>query len=207
MQTGGQAAQTLRQVSSIDRLSQVSFLPAIWGLTFLLFGRISSKTWGLLIIVLLLSFISRPIEPFSANFKSGIGYLKGFNLPTIIQTTPSPEATNITEEEILESEGLVKTAGGLLPFETKIHMFSTSYDKNCLGCNETTATGLRAGYGVVAVDPRVIPLGTKLFIPGYGVAVAGDTGGAIKGNKIDLGFDDVKTGWWSSRFVDVYVLR
>ena len=49
------------------------------------------------------------------------------------------------------------------------------------------ATGMRAGYGVVAVDPRLIPLGSKLYVEGYGYAVAGDTGGAIKGHHIDLG--------------------
>jgi 3D (Asp-Asp-Asp) domain-containing protein len=42
---------------------------------------------------------------------------------------------------------------------------------------------------VVAVDPKFIPLGTRLYVDGYGHAVAGDTGGAIKGAKIDLGFD------------------
>ena len=49
------------------------------------------------------------------------------------------------------------------------------------------ANGMRAGYGVVAVDPRLIPLGSKLYIEGYGYALAGDTGGAIKGHRIDLG--------------------
>jgi 3D (Asp-Asp-Asp) domain-containing protein len=49
-----------------------------------------------------------------------------------------------------------------------------------------TSTGLRAQYGVVAVDPRVIPLGTKLFIEGYGFALAADRGSAIKGKRIDL---------------------
>ncbi len=49
------------------------------------------------------------------------------------------------------------------------------------------ANGMHAGYGVVAVDPRLIPLGSKLYIEGYGYALAGDTGGAIKGNRIDLG--------------------
>jgi 3D (Asp-Asp-Asp) domain-containing protein len=49
-----------------------------------------------------------------------------------------------------------------------------------------TASGLPVGVGVIAVDPTVIPLGTRLFVPGYGPAVAADVGSAIKGNIIDL---------------------
>jgi 3D (Asp-Asp-Asp) domain-containing protein len=49
-----------------------------------------------------------------------------------------------------------------------------------------TASGLPVGLGVIAVDPSVIPLGTKVFVPGYGPAVAADTGTAIKGTIIDL---------------------
>ena len=52
----------------------------------------------------------------------------------------------------------------------------------------TTATGIQTGWGVVAVDPSVIPLGTRMFVPGYGEGVAADTGSAVKGNIIDVWF-------------------
>ena len=52
----------------------------------------------------------------------------------------------------------------------------------------TTATGIQTSWGVIAVDPSVIPLGTRMFVPGYGEGVAADTGGAVKGLVIDLWF-------------------
>ncbi|WP_226669559.1 LysM peptidoglycan-binding and 3D domain-containing protein [Metabacillus litoralis] len=67
---------------------------------------------------------------------------------------------------------------------------ATAYTANCKGCSGTTATGINLHKNptmkVIAVDPTVIPLGSKVFVEGYGEAIAGDTGGAIKGNKIDL---------------------
>lgn len=65
-------------------------------------------------------------------------------------------------------------------------MSATAYHPNDGGGNGITATGTKAGYGTVAVDPSVIPLGSKLYIPQYGEAIAADTGGAIVGHKIDL---------------------
>jgi len=75
------------------------------------------------------------------------------------------------------------------------------------GVDDVTATGMRAGFGVVAVDPRVIPLGSVLFIEGYGRAIAGDTGGAILGNRIDLGFPTAREAYrFGRRPVRVYIL-
>jgi 3D (Asp-Asp-Asp) domain-containing protein len=71
-----------------------------------------------------------------------------------------------------------------------------------------TATGILAREGVVAVDPHVIPLGTTLFVPGYGIAIAADTGGAIVGNRIDLCMDRYGDAVnFGRRTVQVYILK
>ncbi len=72
----------------------------------------------------------------------------------------------------------------------------------------TTATGNSIRYGVVAVDPRIIPLGSKLYVEGYGFAYACDTGGAIKGHRIDLVMPSFSaSNRWGRRTVKVHVLR
>ena len=87
-----------------------------------------------------------------------------------------------------------------------IKVLATSYDKNCYGCNDITATGAKLTKGIVAVDPRVIPLHTKMYVPGYGYGIAEDTGGRIKGQRIDLAFDDIHYGNWSKRWVSIYLI-
>jgi 3D (Asp-Asp-Asp) domain-containing protein len=69
-----------------------------------------------------------------------------------------------------------------------------------------TASGLPVGVGVIAVDPSVIPLGTRLFVPGYGPAVAADTGSAIRGNLIDLWMPSTAAARaWGRRTVTITV--
>ncbi len=68
-----------------------------------------------------------------------------------------------------------------------------------------TAIGLKAGYGVIAVDPKYIPLRTKILIPGYGIAIAGDTGRKINNNHIDIGFDNhIDALRYGVRYIRIY---
>jgi 3D (Asp-Asp-Asp) domain-containing protein len=68
----------------------------------------------------------------------------------------------------------------------------------------STASGLRVGWGVAAVDPSVIPLGTHMMVPGYGSAVAADTGGAVSGTTIDLWFPTAaQANAWGRRVVAI----
>lgn len=89
-------------------------------------------------------------------------------------------------------------------------MVATAYTADSAQAVPTgiTATGLPARYGVVAVDPRVIRLGSHLYIQGYGAAIAADTGGAIRGNRIDLCMDSYRSAInWGRQPVKVYLLR
>lgn len=76
------------------------------------------------------------------------------------------------------------------------------------GGGSRTATGMRVGYGAIAVDPRVIPLGSKLYVEGYGYGFACDVGGAIKGHKIDLAMPTISqcNAYGRKRGVTVHIL-
>ncbi len=99
-------------------------------------------------------------------------------------------------------------AGTLRLASSALSMVATAYTASCSGCSGMTASGRPAGHGVVAVDPRVIPLGTRMYIPGYGHAVAGDTGGSIRGRRIDLGFNSNASALrFGRRPVTVYLIK
>ncbi|MDH4138971.1 MAG: 3D domain-containing protein [Coriobacteriia bacterium] len=84
---------------------------------------------------------------------------------------------------------------------------TTAYAPGVGGVGWRTATGMKAGYGIAAVDPSVIPLGTRMYVPGYGYALAADTGGAIVGNRVDLCFDTAAEAYaWGRRTVTITIL-
>jgi uncharacterized protein YabE (DUF348 family) len=94
-----------------------------------------------------------------------------------------------------------------------LHVYATWYNPASSGRAASdpaygrTATGVQVTYGVIAVDPTVIPLGTRMFVPGYGYGVAADTGGAVKGYIIDLGYPDGVQVDWRSGWIDIYILE
>ena len=93
------------------------------------------------------------------------------------------------DEVILRGKSVNIITANEMDYEyTKVYdMEATAYsDTEGDGWGSQTASGMTAGVGIIAVDPRVIPLGTKLYVEGYGLCIAGDTGGAIKGERIDL---------------------
>ncbi|SIS62275.1 G5 and 3D domain-containing protein [Salimicrobium flavidum] len=92
-----------------------------------------------------------------------------------------------------------------------LQMEATAYTADCAGCSGVTATGVNLNTNpnkkVVAVDPSVIPLGSRVWVEGYGTAVAADTGGAINGNRIDLHVPNKSEAFgFGRRSVEVRVL-
>jgi 3D (Asp-Asp-Asp) domain-containing protein len=75
----------------------------------------------------------------------------------------------------------------------------------CYELSGTTATGMPVGPGVVAVDPSVIPLGTRMYVPGYGNGVAADVGGGIQGAVIDLWMHPAQCAAWGRRTVTITI--
>ena len=119
-----------------------------------------------------------------------------------------PPVDEISPVEELPLENLVETARGYVPYTQMFGMEATAYLPTDGSAEGITAMGIPATYGIVAVDPDVIPLGTRVYIPGYGEALAADTGGAIYGYKIDLCMED----YWQAmdfgrRTVTVFVLK
>lgn len=94
----------------------------------------------------------------------------------------------------------------------EFYVMATAYTASCAGCTGRTSTGydLKANPGakVIAVDPSVIPLGSKVYVEGYGYAIASDTGSAIKGNKIDVFVPNKSTAYqWGNKRVKMRVLK
>nr|WP_263324437.1 LysM peptidoglycan-binding domain-containing protein [Neobacillus sp. Marseille-Q6967] len=121
---------------------------------------------------------------------------------TAVIEAPAPAQSTTAAEEAAPAEEGSKT----------ITVTATAYTANCEGCSGITSTGvdLKANPDakVISVDPNVIPLGTKVYVEGYGYATAADTGGAIKGNIIDIFIPTEEAALqWGRKEVKVTILN
>lgn len=147
---------------------------------------------------------------------------------TTVQVAQTAKAVPVAQQKVAQpaakSQAKSQQAAKSAPAQTQaqsapagdvaktITMSATAYTAYCNGCSGVTANGtdLRANPGlkVIAVDPRVIPLGTKVWVEGYGTAIAADTGGAIKGNKIDVFIPSQEGALaWGRKTVTVKILN
>jgi len=106
----------------------------------------------------------------------------------------------------------IDTPEGRLQYWRKLRVFATSYTAATAGKPRDhpqygiTRLGWQMERGIIAVDPRYINFLTRLYIPGYGIGIAADTGGMIKGLHIDLGYEENEDSPNWSRYVDIYLL-
>lgn len=130
-------------------------------------------------------------------------------LSTVWLRRPGTRVVALGTRPVVRS--FVTSRGQVVRYTEVLEMTATAYYPGPESCGVNakgiTRTGARATYGVVAVDPRVIPLGTRLYVEGYGFATALDTGSAIKGKKIDLCYDTYREAiMYGRRKVKVYIL-
>lgn len=130
----------------------------------------------------------------------------------VVKTAPVNTVMKKGTLEAVATNAVVSVnRGGRTLYKTKIKVLATAYTADLrFGI---TACGAKVkrdvnGYSSIAVDPRVIPLGTKLYVEGYGYGIAEDTGGLIKGNRVDLFFNsESECNNWGAKSADVYILN
>lgn len=125
---------------------------------------------------------------------------------------PKKQVVAVGTKQLVASTTTVSRGSAEPSSGKEFYVTATAYTPYCKGCSGTSATGINlrsdSGLKVIAVDPSVIKLGSKVWVEGYGTAIAGDTGGSIKGNKIDiLVQSDAQARNWGRKKVRIKVLN
>lgn len=112
-------------------------------------------------------------------------------------------------EIVVKGTGQVYASRGgeSITYKKKLDCEATAYSNHSITATGRTPVRNQGGLSTIAVDPRVIPLGSKVYVEGYGYAIAADTGGAIKGNKIDIYLNSSnECNNWGRRSVNVLIV-
>lgn len=157
------------------------------------------------------------LEKISQQFNVTVQELKDWNQLNSAMIKPGQilyiHESKVKEEQTEVAPSSMKAAQSKeeKPQGKTLTVTATAYTAKCDGCSGITYTGVNLNKNphakVIAVDPRVIPLGSKVYVEGYGYAIAADIGGAIKGQKIDLHVPTKAEAYqWGVRKVKVTIL-
>lgn len=147
-----------------------------------------------------------------ASYITGLQTRRSLDAQRISRITSEAQAAAVRSQSLVAAPAvLTSTAAPVVPAvgtqsvttrgARTLTVSATAYD-----LQGHTATGLPVGWGIVAVDPSVIPLGTHMMIPGYGEAVAADTGGAVVGDTIDIWFPSAaQADAWGRRTITISI--
>ncbi|MBC2578728.1 3D domain-containing protein [Clostridium sp. DJ247] len=118
------------------------------------------------------------------------------------------EAADASNNKSLKGGSLSRGMSKSLSYSQVMNMEATAYSGNGITASGAETKRDVGGYSTIAVDPRVIPLGSRVYVDGYGYAIAEDIGGAIQGNIIDVFFQsESEAQSWGRRSVKVYILN
>jgi 3D (Asp-Asp-Asp) domain-containing protein len=119
-----------------------------------------------------------------------------------LKITPTIKASSVKKTTVKAKKASLK----------ELTVTATAYTANCKGCRGITATGINLKKHpeskVISVDPKIIPLGTKVYVEGYGYAIAADKGSSVRGNKIDVFYPTLKQAYkWGRKKVKIKIIK
>ncbi|MBA4537456.1 DUF348 domain-containing protein [Bacillus aquiflavi] len=134
---------------------------------------------------------------------------RGTEAPSSPSAPSTPSATSAPSEKKAEPKESSEPESNN---SKEFYVTATAYTPNCNGCSGYTATGINIeanpNLKIIAVDPSVIPLGSKVYVEGYGYAIAGDTGSSINGHTIDVLFPTQSEAYrWGRKKVKIKILN
>lgn len=156
--------------------------------------------------------ISEEVKEESSNRVVAVGTKEIEEAPNLVALSAEEPADEDAEEDSSGESSTATSSGSSEPSGSKtLTMTASAYTASCSGCSGYTATGINLNANpnmkVIAVDPNVIPIGTTVWVEGYGTAIAGDTGGSIVGNRIDVHVPTREEAYsWGKKTVQVKIL-